>query len=230
MAISQRIAEICETIETIRKNCGLKNEVFVMAAVKQREVYEIEEAFDAGLRYFGENRVQEAEDHLQKLDPKIRENIRYHFIGRLQSNKAKRAVKMFDSIDSVDSIKIAKEIDKFSSEINEVKDIMIEINLGEEQKGGAKIDEIDPLLEMIFSLKNIRLTGLMAVPPFFEDPEKSRPFFRKMYKLFEQVKTKHPNPQFFKYLSMGMSNDYKAAIEEGSNMVRIGTLIFGARR
>lgn len=230
MAISDRIAEIFETIENIKKNCGLKDEIFVMAAAKQRSISEIEEAFEGGLKYFGENRVQEAEEHSAGLKTEIRENIRYHFIGRLQSNKAKRAVKLFDSIDSVDSLKLAKEIDKFSSEANQVKDIMIEINMGEEQKGGVKIEELDPFLEMVFDLKNLRLTGLMAVPPFFEDPEKSRPFFRKMCKLFWQVKAKHPNPQFFKFLSMGMSNDYKVAIEEGSNMVRIGTLIFGARR
>lgn len=229
MAISDKIAEIFETIETVRKNCSREDGIFVMAAVKQRKIIEIEDAFDAGLRYFGENRVQEAEEHLTGLKPEIRNKMKYHFIGRLQRNKAKRAVRLFDSIDSVDSEKLAKELDRLSSEINEVKDIMIEINMGEEQKGGVKIGEIDPLLETVFNLKYIRLTGLMAVPPFFEDPEKSRPFFRKMYNFFEKIKTKHPNPHIFKFLSMGMSNDYKVAIEEGSNMVRIGTLIFGAR-
>lgn len=230
MTIFDKVTEIFRTIEEIKKNCNLNKEIFVMAAVKQRNVAEIYEAFEAGIKYFGENRVQEAEKHISEIDLGFRDKIKYHFIGKLQSNKVKKAVKIFDSIDSVDSLDLVIEIDKFSSQIGKIKDIMVEVNMGEEQKGGIKINEIDLFLEKIFTLKNISLTGLMAIPPFFEDGEKSRPYFKKMHKLFKDIKEKHPNPKLFNYLSMGMSNDYKVAIEEGANIVRIGTLIFGARR
>lgn len=230
MTIFNKVTEIFRKIEEINRNCNLNKEIVVMAAVKQRTVSEIYEAFQAGIRYFGENRVQEAEQHISEIDLEFRDKIKYHFIGRLQSNKVKRAVDLFDSIDSVDSLKLANEIDKFSSQIGKIKDVMVEINMGEEQKGGIKIGEIDFFLEKIFALKNISLIGLMAIPPFFEEAEKSRPYFKKMYKLFTDIKKIHPNAAVFKYLSMGMSNDYKVAIEEGANIVRIGTLIFGARR
>lgn len=229
MTVSDKVVEIFKTIETIKKNCNLDKEIVVMAAVKQRKVSEIYQAFESGIRFFGENRIQEAEKHLSEIKAETRAATRWHFIGRLQSNKVKKAVKLFDSIDCVDSFKLVKEIDKASLNLGTVKDIMIEINMGEEQKGGIKIQEINSFLNFFFEFKNVRLTGLMSVPPFFEDPEKSRPYFRKMFSCFGEIKKKHPEPHLFKFLSMGMSNDYKVAIEEGSNMVRLGTAIFGER-
>ncbi len=230
MAIEDKIAEVLSTIERITKSCSLSEKITVMAAVKQRNVSEIYRAFEAGVKFFGENRVQEAEEHLSEIKAEVRNSTRWHFIGRLQSNKVKKAVKIFDSIDSVDSCKLVKEIDRASFELDIVKDIMIEINMGEEQKGGIKIEEIDSFLNFLFEFKNVRLTGVMAVPPFFSDPEKSRPYFKKMFKIFNEIKKSHPEPHIFEFLSMGMSNDYKIAIEEGSNMVRLGTVIFGERR
>jgi len=231
MTVAERVAAISERIEAASVKCGGgPNGVHLLAAVKERLASEIEEAIGAGVEFIGENKVQEGEAHFSSISPQARAKTRCHFIGRLQSNKVKKAAALFDSIDSVDSPELARRIQGAAEELGVFRDCMVEVNLGEEQKGGAAFSDIPSLCEAIYSCPRLTLTGLMGIPPFFDEPGKSRPYFRRLYKLFGEMKKNHPDPEKFRFLSMGMSGDFEAAIEEGSNMVRIGTLLFGPRR
>ncbi|WP_340818216.1 YggS family pyridoxal phosphate-dependent enzyme [Methanolobus sp. WCC4] len=187
----------------------------------------INEAIKAGATIIGENRVQEYEGKSDDLLPSSR-----HLIGHLQTNKVKKAVQFFDVIQSVDSLKIAQEIDKRAREADKVQEIYLQVNIGDEpQKHGFKIKEIEQALQDIAELKNIRVTGFMCIPPYVP-PEQARPYFKKMKALFDELKTetegKYDNIDI-QNLSMGMSGDYKVAIEEGATMVRIGSALFGDR-
>jgi PLP dependent protein len=231
MTVAERIAGLCERIESAKKRRGAsEGPVHLLAAVKEREAFEIEEAVKAGIKFIGENKIQEGEKHFPALSAEARSKASCHFIGRLQSNKAKKAVKIFDSIDSVDSVSLALKLEKAAEELDLFRDVMVEVNMGEEQKGGIAASGLSELCDTIFKCPHITLTGLMGVPPYFDEPEKSRPYFNKLYKLFGDIRKVHPDPRVFSFLSMGMSGDFEAAIEEGSNMVRIGTFIFGPRR
>ena len=160
----------------------------------------------------------------------IGDKAKWHMIGHLQSNKAKKAVKIFDVIETVDSIKLAKAIDKACADIGKVMSVLIEINSGEEiQKAGVLPEDAVSLVRDISELKNIKIMGLMTMGPFAGDPEDARPYFQKTKKLFEEIKKTDLPGVEMGYLSMGMSNSYKVALEEGANMVRIGTKIFGER-
>jgi pyridoxal phosphate enzyme (YggS family) len=200
--------------------------VRLVGAAKTRTPEEILEAVKAGLEIVGENYVQEAERAFQVIGRRVK----WHMIGHLQSNKAKKAVKVFDMIETVSSMKLALELDKACEKMSKVMPILIEINSGEEdQKSGvmpgvaaARIKEISPL-------RNVKVMGLMTMGPFAGDPEESRPYFRKTSKIFEEVKEMNLPGVEMKYLSMGMSNSYKVALEERANMVRIGTKLFGER-
>ncbi len=229
MDIKDKVFSVLERIEKAGSRCGLNNKVALLAAVKDRESFEIKEVLKAGINFLGENRIQEGEKHFAAL-PEARDSFNFHFIGRLQSNKAKKAVRLFDSIDSVDSQELVLKLEKAAEEQEVFRNVMIEVNMGEEQKGGVKLQALSGLCDVIHKSPHLTLTGLMGVPPFFEEAEKSRLFFKKLYKLFEEAKKNHPSPGAFVHLSMGMSNDFEVAIEEGSTMVRIGTLIFGPRR
>jgi PLP dependent protein len=200
--------------------------VELVGAAKTRTVDEILEAVDGGLRIVGENYVQEAE----KVFQAVGRRVKYHMIGHLQTNKAKKAVQVFDVIETVDSLKLAGEIDRQCEKLGRVMEVFIEVNSGEEaQKAGAMPADVPSLAEEISELKNVRLMGLMTMGPISEDPEVSRPFFRRTRELFDTLKRMGlPNVQM-RYLSMGMSDSYRIAIEEGANMVRIGTAIFGER-
>ncbi len=192
--------------------------VKLIAVTKTRTIKEIKDAIKAGIKCIGENKVQEAEKKFPHLP-----EVEKHMIGHLQRNKVKKAVELFDMIQSVDTLKIAKEINKRCSVIKKIMPILIEINIGnEETKQGIKLEEINDFLNNIKELRNIRVEGLMCIAPFVK-PEKTRPYFKKMKQIFDCISG-------LKWLSMGMSNDYKVAIEEGSNMVRIGTAIFGERK
>lgn len=231
MDLAGRIAAIVERIRTAERKRGVpENSTRLMAAVKEQEASEIDEAVSAGIRFVGENKIQEGEKHFAAMSPTSLSSARRHFIGRLQSNKAKKAARLFDSIDSVDSLQLAEKLQKASEELGVFRECMVEVNMGEEQKGGAAPGALAMLCDEIHRSHHLTLTGLMCVPPFFDDPERARPYFRNMRKLFGEVGKDHPEPEKFIYLSMGMSGDFEAAIEEGSNMVRIGTLIFGPRR
>jgi len=200
--------------------------VIVVAAAKGRTPQEIMEAIEGGIEIVGENYVQEAEKAFSVIGRKVK----WHFIGHLQKNKVKKAVEIFDLIETVDSVELAREIDKRCSRIGKVMPVFCEINIAKEKsKSGVYPEEVEELVRQISSLKNIKVEGLMTMGPFFEDPEKLRPYFRKTKEIFENIREKRISRVEMKYLSMGMSSSYKVAIEEGANIVRIGTKIFGPR-
>ena len=200
--------------------------VQLVAAAKTRTPEEILEAIEAGAEIIGENYVQEAEKAYEVIGSKAR----WHLIGHLQKNKVKKAVRIFDMIETVDSFELAREIDKRCAQIGKIMPVLIEVNIGqEEQKSGILPENAEQLAKEISTLPNVRLMGLMTVGPLSPDPEDSRPHFVEMKKLFDKMKKlRLPNVEM-KYLSMGMTNSYKIAPEEGANMVRIGTRIFGER-
>ncbi len=200
--------------------------VSLVGAGKTRTPQEILEAVEAGLEIIGENYVQEAERAFQVVGGKVK----WHMIGHLQSNKAKKAVTVFDLIETVDSIKLARAIDRACGNIDKVMPILMEINSGEEtQKAGVMPEDAISLARDMSELNNIKLMGLMTMGPLAGDPEDSRPYFQKTKKLFEEIKEMGLPRIEMKYLSMGMSNSYKVALEEGANVVRIGTKLFGER-
>jgi len=200
--------------------------VQLVAAVKTREPEEILEAIEAGVELLGENYVQEAERAYEAVGNKAK----WHFIGHLQKNKVKKAVKLFDVIETVDSLEIAREIDKRCAQIGKVMSVLVEINSGrEQQKSGVFPEKTEQLVREISGLNNIRVMGLMTMGPRFGNPEDSRPYFVKTKKIFERIKKLNLPDIQMRYLSMGMTNSYKIALEEGANIVRIGSKIFGQR-
>ena len=214
-----------ENIEEIKKE--ISRNVRLVAATKTRTVEEIKRAIEAGITDIGENYIQEAEEKYSKL----RGNVRFHFIGHLQTNKVKKAVELFDMIQTVDSLNVAKEIDKRCKNISKIMPILVEVNSGkEENKDGCMPENVEPLIKEISKLKNLKVKGLMTMAPFFDDPEKDRPFFRLTKRLFDKIKGLNMPNVDMETLSMGMTDTYKIAIEEGSNMIRIGTKIFGPRQ
>jgi len=204
----------------------LPNGVELVAAAKTRTPEEVLEAVEVGVKIIGENYVQEAE----KVYEVVGNRAQWHFIGYLQRNKVKKAVGIFDMIETVDSVEIAKEIDKRCAQIGKIMPVLIEINSGQEkQKSGVFPENAEQLVKEISTLPNIKVMGLMTMGPRFGNPEASRPYFVETKKLFERIKKLNlPNIEM-RYLSMGMTNSYKIALEEGANIVRIGNKIFGER-
>ncbi len=223
---------IAENIKKIKKEIpGIK----LVAVSKKKPVSDIRKAIGSGINIIGENRISEAEKKYLELKELFeKNNVEFHFIGHLQSNKAKTAVEIFDMIQTVDRLKIAKKINKYAKEIGKKQDVLIEINIGKEaQKYGIGPEKTKQFIEKIKDFENINIRGLMCIPPYKEDPI---PYFKKMSTLYDEIKGvwgKNPlskkEQKNFNILSMGMSSDYKLAVEHGSNMVRIGTKIFGAR-
>ncbi len=204
----------------------LPDGVELVAAVKTRQPEEVLEAVESGVKIVGENYVQEAERAYQVIGKKVK----WHFIGHLQKNKVKKAVRIFDMIETVDSLEIGREIDKRCAQIGKIMPVLIEINSGRErQKSGVFPEKAGQLVKEISTCHNIRIMGLMTMGPLFGNPEDLRPYFRETRKLFENIrKLNLPNVDM-RYLSMGMTDSYKIAIEEGANIVRIGSKIFGER-
>lgn len=202
------------------------NEVLLIAVTKTRSADEINEAIDAGITDIGENKVQEIMDKYDKV-----KNVRWHMIGHLQSNKVKYIIDKVSLIHSVDSFKLAEEIDKRAAQNGTTMDILIQINAArEDSKYGITSDETEKLIEDILGYcKNIRIRGLMCVAPFEDDPEDVRVYFKEVKKLYDRYTSQTSPALDFRYLSMGMSHDFEAAIMEGSNLIRIGTAIFGER-
>jgi len=200
--------------------------VELVAAAKTRTADEVLAAVEAGIKVIGQNYVQEAE----AIYPAVGKKARWHFIGHLQKNKVKKTVKLFDMIETVDSVGLAEEIDKRCAQINKVMPVLVEINSGKEpQKAGVLPEKAEELVKAISTLPNIKVMGLMTMGPRFGNPEDSRPYFITTRRIFERIKAlKIPNVEM-KYLSMGMTNSYLVALEEGANLVRIGTRIFGER-
>jgi hypothetical protein len=199
-----------------------EREVIIVAVTKLVEIDKIKEVIELGIRDVGENKVQEAErkfSHLKEY------KIRYHMVGHLQKNKVKKAVRLFDLIHSVDSFQLVYEIDKEANKIEKIQDILLQVNISkEESKFGLSEKETLELIERIKSFKNISLKGLMTIAPFVKEEEILRECFRGLRRLKEDIEKRDLGE--IKYLSMGMSNDYKIALEEGANMIRLGTFIF----
>lgn len=201
--------------------------VQLVGAAKTRTPEEILEAVDAGLEIIGENYVQEAEAAFAVVGHRVK----WHLIGHLQRNKVKKAVPIFDMIETVDSMKLAREIDKVCLKMDRTMPVLIEINSGEEeQKAGVLPSSAASLIREIATLERVKVRGLMTMGPFTGDPEDARPYFQITRELFQEIAGLGIPGVEMKYLSMGMSNSYKVALEEGANLVRIGTRIFGERQ
>ena len=201
-------------------------EIKLVAVTKTATIEQIKEAISAGVKIIGENKVQEAKEKYQILSA----DIEWHLVGHLQTNKAKYAVEIFDCTHSVDSIKLAQEINKRSFQFGKIMDVLVEVNVsGEETKYGIKPEEVEPFIKKISEFPRIRVRGLMTIVPIVEDKEEVRPYFRKLRELSEKIKSKNIENVKMDYLSMGMTEDFEIAIEEGANMVRIGRGIFGFR-
>jgi pyridoxal phosphate enzyme (YggS family) len=199
----------------------------LVAAAKTREPREILEAVNAGISIIGENYLQEAERAYQEIGSKVE----WHFIGHLQRNKVKKTCAIFDMIETVDSSAIALEIDKRCATAGKVMPVLIEINSGREAgKAGVYPDKAEQFIREIATLKNIRVAGLMTMGPLTGNPEEARRYFRETKELFERIKGLRIPNATMKYLSMGMTDSYRVAIEEGANIIRIGNKIFGERR
>jgi pyridoxal phosphate enzyme (YggS family) len=204
--------------------------VNLVAVSKTVETARIREAIEAGATILGENYVQEAQKKIEEISQigEIGRAVSWHFIGHLQSNKAKVAVRLFDMIHSIDSLSLAQDLDRRAEKESKVVKVMVEVNLsGENTKFGEDEEKAFNLAKGIFGLSHLSLEGLMTMPPFFDLPEKSRPYFVKLRTLREKM-VKEGIP--VKDLSMGMSNDFEIAIEEGATYVRVGTAIFGQRK
>jgi len=220
--IKQRIELACSKIGKISE------QITLVAVTKTRSIAEIKEVVSCGLSEIGENRVQEALLKFNEL--KQYSGLKWHLIGHLQSNKAKEAVRMFDLIHSVDTLKLAQEIDKQAEKINKLQQILIEVNVSrEESKFGIKPDDLMDLITQISVLKNIKILGLMTVVPIVDDPEKVRPYFRSLRELRDKI-NQLPAINFqLSVLSMGMTDDFEVAIEEGADMIRLGRALFEVR-
>ena len=212
---------VAENFRAIKSE--LNDKIILVAVTKNHGVEVMREAIDAGATDIGENRVQEAAEKFQTLDRAVTR----HLIGHLQTNKAKAAVKLFDMIQSVDSEHLATAIDKAAAAIGKIQDVLIQVNAAREpQKSGVLLEDLNALIKFVDATKNLRLRGLMMIAPNLPDAEECRPLFKQMHTLFDELKTSR---QDFDFLSMGMTHDYKIAVEEGANVVRVGTAIFGER-
>ena len=225
--ISENLKRLEEGIEKAALRSGRRNEdITIVAVTKNVEPERIIEGIDAGIKIIGENRIQEAEEKFKF----ITKDVEKHLVGHLQTNKVKKALELFDLIQSVDSLHLAQEISKKAKEKEKPAEVLIEVNTsGEPSKYGIKPEEVSGLVEEISRLENISIKGLMTVGLLTEEIEKVRPCFVKLRNIFESLKSLKKENVEMKYLSMGMSSDFEVAIEEGANMIRIGTAIFGAR-
>ncbi len=225
----QRLKNIRKRIQNAVVSCGRDPESVCLVAVsKTVPENRVKEAVEAGVTHLGENYIQEARKKIENLSGC---RVSWHFIGHLQSNKAKYAVKLFDLIHSVDSFKLARELDKQAGKINKIQKILIQVNMGKElSKSGVFEEDAYQLLKKISFLENISVKGFMTIPPFFDNPEKARPYFSALRNLRDSLDKRKPGHVSLKELSMGMTGDFEAAIEEGATCVRIGTAIFGKRK
>ena len=202
-----------------------------MAVSKTISAESIREAYEAGIRLFGENRVQEFTGKAAALRELTR--ARWHMIGHLQTNKVGSAIGLFDAIDSVDSLRLARKLNAAAAQAAKTLPVLIEINIGGEQaKSGVTLDseEWKQLLSIGPELTNLEIRGLMALPPYSDDPEQSRPYFRRMREKFDEISNQRLPAVRMEVLSIGMSHDFEIAIEEGATRIRVGTAIFGERK
>ncbi len=223
MSIKENLNEVNENLKKFASHGETPK---LIAVTKTVDIDRIKEAIDCGVTDIGENKPQEMS---WKYD-ELKDSVNYHMIGHLQSNKVKDVVGKACLIHSLDRMSVLKEIEKRASAINKPQDCLIQLNVAEEeQKSGLYLDDLDSFIEEIEKRKFVKVKGLMSIAPFAEDPEEIRWVFKKMREIYDKIKnTEYKNIEM-KYLSMGMSHDYKVALEEGSNMVRVGSFIFGKR-
>ncbi len=227
MSIKSNIEYISELKAAAAERSGRSgDDVLLVAVTKLHGADEINEAIDAGITDIGENKVQEIMDKYEKVKP-----VRWHLIGHLQTNKVKYIIDKVSMIHSVDSLHLAKEIDKRAAQHDLTMDILIQVNSAEEEsKFGITTEETDQLISDIAQqCPNIRIRGLMCIAPFEENPEDAREYFAEVKKIYDRYAKEKSERVDFAYLSMGMTNDFEVAIEEGSNLIRVGTAIFGYR-
>jgi hypothetical protein len=220
MSIERNVYKLEQRIARASERSGRSpSEITLVAATKTIASLLIHQAFEAGIRHFGENRVQEAKDKIDQVSPLLKPPPTWHMIGRLQRNKARTAVEIFDIIQSIDSFRLAQAV---SNRASRVFTILLEVNVsGEASKAGFSVMEVPSALKQISCLPNLEVKGLMTVAPLANNPEEVRPIFRQMRQLRDSLGLEH--------LSMGMSDDFEVAIEEGATIVRIGRAIFGER-
>ncbi|KPU43999.1 hypothetical protein OXPF_21640 [Oxobacter pfennigii] len=227
MTISENLFSIKKRIDSALLRAGRKGEdVKLIAVTKTMSVDKISETLSCGVHVFGENKVQELVDKY----PKLAGEIEWHLIGHLQTNKVKYIADKVSMIHSVDSVKLAQEIDKRFGAIKKVIDILVEVNIDrEESKHGVDPNSVMEFINSINTYENLKICGLMTVAPMAENPEDARIYFKRMKEIFEDIKKSNIDNIDMKYLSMGMTNDFETAIEEGANIIRIGSGIFGPR-
>ncbi len=225
--VKENLRRVQERIAAAARRAGREpSEIVLVGASKSVDVERIRAAIEAGLQHIGENYAQEAWAKYQKIG----DAVTWHFIGRLQTNKAKLVVRFCRFVQSLDRLALAEELDRRAKQVGRVIECLLEVNIGgEATKGGVPPEEVASFLRQISGLTNLQVVGLMAMPPYFPDPEDVRPYFRAMAELFERLKREAPLGVEMRYLSMGMSHDFEVAIEEGANIVRVGTAIFGPR-
>jgi pyridoxal phosphate enzyme (YggS family) len=228
-SIARNIQLLQERITNAAAACGRSaGEIVLLAISKTFPQESIYQAVDAGIRQFGENRVQEAENKIPAFPESL--NLEWHLVGHLQSNKARRAAELFDMIHSIDSVKLAAKLNQICLEIGKTLPVLLQVDIGkEESKFGATQDQVRELVEAVSGFKGIRLDGLMTIPPFFEDTEFVRPYFVKLREWKERLESEQPGCLGRQHLSMGMSHDFEVAIQEGATIVRVGTAVFGPR-
>lgn len=229
-SLSESLAEVRRRIARAAQRGGRAPEEITLIGVSKTQPAElVKAALEAGLRDFGENRVQEADAKIEEVG---RNAARWHLIGHLQANKARRAVQLFDLIHSLDSIALAERLDRLCAQTGRAElPVLIQVDLaGEATKTGASESELPELVAAVTAAEHLSLRGLMTLPPFFEDAERARPFFQRLRELRDALRSRQAFGAFSGELSMGMSNDFEVAIEEGASLVRVGTAIFGARR
>lgn len=227
LTIQKNLDIINENIENACKKVGRKNDVILLAATKMNSAEAINFAISKGLKYIGENKVQE---FIEKYDAIDKENVTAHFIGHLQSNKVKYIIDKVDMIQSVDSLSLAKEIDRQAKKHNKVMKVLVEINIAmEESKSGISPENVEQFLTEISKFENIKVMGLMSIPPIMTSEDTQRKIFKKIYQIYVDISQKNIHNISMTYLSLGMSDDYAIAVEEGANIVRVGTALFGRR-
>jgi pyridoxal phosphate enzyme (YggS family) len=228
--IADRVAAVRERMRRAAARAGRSPDDVVLVAVTKTHPPEVvREAFAAGLRDFGENRVQEAEGKVLALADLRTAGIRWHLVGHLQSNKARKAVPLFDLVHSLDDADLGRRLDRIGAEAARVVRTLVQVDLaGEGTKSGLPEAALLPTLEALRGLPNLRVEGLMVLPPFEENPERTRPYFRRLRELRDRARTQSLLPG--SDLSMGMSHDFEVAIEEGATHVRVGTELFGERK
>ena len=228
-SLRERLEEVREKIATVARRCGREpKEITLVAVSKTHPVAVVMEALAAGATDFGENRVQEAETKIPAL---VNQAARWHLIGHLQANKARRAVRLFDIVHTLDSVSLAHRLDRSCAEEDRAElPVLIQVDLaGEETKSGVAATDLTEFAGIVNQCSRLRFQGLMTLPPFFEDAERVRPFFRRLRELRDELQATGSFGEHQGELSMGMSHDFEVAMEEGATIVRVGTAIFGER-